>query len=205
MRDYTITKYKNAISELMNKASENNDGIVNRIDFNNLSRVNKITKAMPIYLEKLNIIEQVERNKYKFIKAPTVADIKKIGILQAMGNINYKENKLKNATQMSIETSVPNVNVITTDSDEFARQAMAYLESRGFKVTKEKLNIPIATYKSSIKALTANLHEEQLEKLFYALAKMERDHIYLAYRACESGKYKSPEQYLKDEYNDFTA
>lgn len=205
MRDYTITKYKNAISELMNRASENNDGIVNRIDFNNLSRVNKITKAMPIYLEKLNIIEQVERNKYKFIKAPTVADIKKIGILQAMGNINYKENKLKNAEQMSIETSVPNVNVITTDSDEFARQAMAYLESRGFKVTKDRLNLPIVTYKGSIKAITANAYECDLGTLVLKLAKMERDHIYLAYRACESGKYKSAEQYLKDEYNDFTA
>ena len=201
MRDYTITKYKNAISELMNKASENNDGIVNRIDFNNLSRVNKITKAMPIYLEKLNIIEQVERNKYKFIKAPTVADIKKIGILQAMGNINYKENKLKNATQMSIETSVPNVNVITTDSDEFARQAMAYLESRGFKVTKEKHNLPVVTYKGTITSVLTPLHHH----MFQTVGKMEIEHIRMAYRAGESGTYKSPEQYLKDEYNDFAS
>ena len=201
MREYTITKYKNAISELMNKASENNDGIVNRIDFNNLSRVNKITKAMPIYLEKLNIIEQVERNKYKFIKAPTVADIKKIGILQAMGNINYKENKLKNEKQMTIETSVPNVNVITTDSDEFARQAMAYLESRGFKVTKQKHNLPIVTYKRTITSALSTLEQN----ILHEVGKMEIEHIRMAYRAGESGTYKSPDQYLKDEYNDFTA
>ena len=98
-----------------------------------------------------------------------------------------------------------NINVITTDSDEFARQAMAYLESRGFKVTKDKLNIPIVIYKSSIQVLTPNVYEEQLGKLLYEIAKMERNHIYLAYRACESGKYNSPEQYLKDEYNDFTS
>ena len=201
MRDYTITKYKNAISELMNRASENNDGIVNRIDFNNLSRVNRITKAMPIYLEKLNIIEQVERNKYKFIKAPTVADIKKIGILQAMGNINYKENKLKNAAQMSIETSVPNVNVITTDSDEFARQAMAYLESRGFKVTKQKHNLPVVTFRRTITPLLSPLQQGNIQEI----AQMEFEHIRMAYRAGESGTYKSPDQYLKDEYNDFTS
>ena len=176
MRDYTITKYKNAISELMNRASENNDGIVNRIDFNNLSRVNRITKAMPIYLEKLNIIEQVERNKYKFIKAPTVADIKKIGILQAMGNINYKENKLKNAAQMSIETSVPNVNVITTDSDEFARQAMAYLESRGFKVTKQKHNLPVVTFRRTITPLLSPLQQGNIQEI----AQMEFEHIRMA-------------------------
>lgn len=98
-----------------------------------------------------------------------------------------------------------NINAITTDSDDFAAKMMAYLESRGFKVTKDRLNFPIDSYRGSIKALTANVYEEQLKTLVLKLAKMERDHIYMAYRACESGKYKSPEQYLKDEYNDFTS
>ena len=102
-----------------------------------------------------------------------------------------------------------NINVINTDSDEFARQAMAYLESKGFKVIKDKLNFPIKTYMGGIRALTGRnkIIDEigELDKVINQVAKMERDHIYMAYRACESGKYKSPEQYIKDEYNDFTA
>jgi hypothetical protein len=102
-----------------------------------------------------------------------------------------------------------NVNVITTDSDEFARQAMAYLESRGFKVTKEKLNFPITAYKGSIKALTANVYEVQFNKLVSKLAQSEIAHIRIAYRAGyeagQSGKYNTPEEYMKNEYNDFTS
>ena len=94
-----------------------------------------------------------------------------------------------------------NINAITTDSDEFARQAMAYLESRGFKVTKEKLNFPIATYINKCTSVLTPGERYMINKV----GKMEIDHILMAYRACESGKYKSPEQYLKDEYNDFTS
>ncbi len=93
------------------------------------------------------------------------------------------------------------VNAITTDSDEFARQAMAYLESRGFKVTKEKHNLPVVTYKGTITSVLTPLHHH----MFQTVGKMEIEHIRMAYRAAESGKYKSPEQYIKDEYNDFTA
>ena len=94
-----------------------------------------------------------------------------------------------------------NINVITTDSDEFARQAMAYLESRGFKVTKQKHNLPVVTFRRTITPLLSPLQQGNIQEI----AQMERDHIYMAYRAGESGTYKSPEQYLKDEYNDFTA
>ena len=98
-----------------------------------------------------------------------------------------------------------NVNVITTDSDEFARQAMAYLESKGFKVTKEKLNFPITAYKGSIKALTANVYESEFNWLVSKLAQSESDHIRIAYRAGQSGKYNTPEEYMKNEYNDFAS
>jgi TolA-binding protein len=98
-----------------------------------------------------------------------------------------------------------NVNVITTDSDEFARQAMAYLESRGFKVTKEKLTLPVVTYKGTFSSQLGirNIH------IVDVVSKMEIDHICKAYRAGyeagQSGKYKTAEQYLADEYNDFTS
>ena len=93
-----------------------------------------------------------------------------------------------------------NVNVITTDSDEFARQAMAYLESRGFKVTKEKLTLPVVTYKGTIaSAKSPNGHETQY------LGRMEIRHIMLAYEAGQIGKYKTPDEYMKNEYNDFTS
>ena len=94
-----------------------------------------------------------------------------------------------------------NVNVITTDSDEFARQAMAYLESRGFKVTKQKHNLPVATFRRTITPLLSPLQQGNIQEF----AQMEIEHIRMAYRAGESGTYKSPDQYLKDEYNDFTA
>ena len=94
-----------------------------------------------------------------------------------------------------------NVNAITTDSDEFAAQAMAYLESRGFKVTKAKHNLPVVTYKNTITSVLTPLHHH----MFKTVGQMEFEHIRMAYRACESGKYKSAEQYLKDEYNDFTS
>jgi hypothetical protein len=98
-----------------------------------------------------------------------------------------------------------NVNAITLDSDEFARQAMAYLESRGFKVTKEKLTVPIATYKGSIKALVANVYEGEFNKLVSKLSQSESDHIRFAYRSGQIGNYKTPEEYIKNEYKDFTS
>ena len=85
-----------------------------------------------------------------------------------------------------------NVNVITTDSDEFARQAMAYLESRGFKVTKEKLTLPVVTYVGTITSAQE-------------LGRMETKHIMMAYDAGRSCKYNTPEEYMKNEYNDFTS
>ena len=94
-----------------------------------------------------------------------------------------------------------NINVITTDSDEFARQAMAYLESRGFKVTKEKHNLPTVTYRRTITSALSTLDQN----ILHEVAQMEVEHIRMAYRAGESGTYKSPEQYLKDEYNDFAS
>jgi len=94
-----------------------------------------------------------------------------------------------------------NVNAITLDSDEFARQAMAYLESRGFKVTKEKLTLPIATYRVTIaSALTPNL-QQLIEKVGH----METKHIMIAYGVGQSGKYNTAEEYMKNEYNDFTS
>jgi len=92
-----------------------------------------------------------------------------------------------------------NVNVITTDSDEFARQAMAYLESRGFKVTKEKLTLPVVTYKGTYSHLSQSVHATK------ELGHMEIKHIMMAYDAGRSCKYNTPEEYMKNEYNDFTS
>jgi hypothetical protein len=94
-----------------------------------------------------------------------------------------------------------NVNAITLDSDEFARQAMRYLENRGFKVTKEKLTLPIATYRGTItSAMTPNL-QHLIEKVGH----METKHIMMAYDAGRSCKYNTPEEYMKNEYNDFAS
>ena len=92
-----------------------------------------------------------------------------------------------------------NVNVITTDSDEFARQAMAYLESKGFKVTKEKLTLPVVTYKGTYSHLSQSGHATK------ELGRMEIRHIMMAYEAGQIGKYKTPEEYMKNEYNDFAS
>ena len=101
-----------------------------------------------------------------------------------------------------------NVNVISTDSDEFARQAMAYLESRGFKVTKEKLTLPILAIRIGLE----NPHYDtrlDSEIFIKSIAESESTHICKAYRAGyeagQSEKYKTAEQYLADEYNDFTS
>ena len=94
-----------------------------------------------------------------------------------------------------------NVNVITTDSDEFARQAMAYLESRGFKVTKEKLTLPVVTYKGTITSVISPLVHHMTQEV----AKIEIKHIMMAYGVGQSGKYNTPEEYMKNEYNDFTS
>jgi hypothetical protein len=109
---------------------------------------------------------------------------------------------------MAIETSVQKVNE-HQESDDFAAKAMAYLESRGFKVTKEKLNFPITAYKGSIKALAASVYEGEFNKLVSKLAEMESDHIRIAYRAGyeagQSGRYLTADEYMKNEYNDFTS
>jgi hypothetical protein len=94
-----------------------------------------------------------------------------------------------------------NVNKITTDSDEFARQAMAYLESRGFKVTKEKLNLPVVTY---VGAITSE-QSPGAHKTSQEVAKIEIKHIMMAYDAGRSCKYNTPEEYMKNEYNDFAS
>lgn len=91
-----------------------------------------------------------------------------------------------------------NINVITTDSDEFARQAMAYLESRGFKVTKEKLNLPVVIYRGPNPSLPPSVRQATQE-----VGHLEIKHIMMAYGVGQSGKYNTPEEYMKHEYNDF--
>jgi hypothetical protein len=94
-----------------------------------------------------------------------------------------------------------NVNVINTDSDEFARQAMAYLESKGFKVTKEKLTLPVVTYVGTItSAQSPSGHKATQE-----VGKMEIKHIMMAYDAGRSCKYNTADEYMKNEYNDFAS
>ena len=203
MREYTINKYKKVIDIAMRKSLT--DGFITRSDFDALTKEYKMTHTIGTYLERLNVIKRIDVNKFHFIRPVTVPDIKEMGAMQMTANIRNRQKNRKNEKQMTIETSAPKVNVITTDSDEFARQAMAYLESRGFKVTKEKFIFPIQTYKSGIKALTSNVYDDKFSNLVNLIAKMEIEHIRMAYRAGESGTYKSPEQYLKDEYNDFAA
>ena len=101
-----------------------------------------------------------------------------------------------------------NVNVITTDSDEFARQAMAYLESKGFKVTKEKLSLPILAHRIGL----ANFRYDtrlDIEIFIKSLSESESTHICKAYRAGyeagQSGRYLTADEYMKNEYNDFTS
>jgi len=207
MKNTTIDRYRNAIIELIETKAE--FGYVSRDHFNDVTTRHKITRALPTYLQRVNVIEKAGKNRFKFIKAPTIGDIKSIGKIVFTDNAlnkrkNKPNNKQKNAEQMAIETPVQKVNEHQS-SDDFAAQAMAYLESRGFKVTKEKLTLPIATYKGSIKALVANVYEGEFNKLVSKLAQSESDHIRLAYRSGQSGKYNTPEEYMKNEYNDFTS
>jgi hypothetical protein len=97
-----------------------------------------------------------------------------------------------------------NVNAITLDSDEFARQAMAYLESKGFKVTKEKLSLPILAHRIGL----ANLrYDTRLDSEIFikSLAESEESHICKAYRAGygagQSGRYLTADEYIKNEYD----
>jgi hypothetical protein len=152
----------------------------------------------------VNVIEKAGKNRFKFIKSPTIGDIRSIGKIVFTDNAlnkrkNKPNNKSKNAEQMTMET--PKVNVITTDSDEFARQAMAYLESKGFKVTKEKLTLPVVTYKGTITSVISPLVHHMTQEV----GKMEIKHIMMAYDAGRSCKYNTPEEYMKNEYNDFTS
>jgi hypothetical protein len=204
MKNTTIDRYRNAIIELIETKAE--FGYVSRDHFNDVTKRHKITRALPTYLQRVNVIEKAGKNRFKFIKSPTVGDIKSIGKIVFTDNALNKRkgkqnNKLKNAEQMTIETSVPKVNVITTDSDEFARQAMAYLESKGFKVTKEKLNLPVVTY---VGAITSE-QSPGAHKTSQEVAKIEIKHIMMAYGVGQSGKYKTPEEYMKNEYNDFAS
>jgi len=199
MRDYTITKYKKVIDIAMQKSFK--DGFITRFDFDVLAEEHKMTHTIATYLQRMNIIQRIDANKFHFVRPVTVVDIKEMGAMQMSANIRNRQKRSQNTKQMTIETSVPKVNVITTDSDEFARQAMAYLESRGFKVTKEKLTIPIATYISTItSAMTPNL-QHLIEKVGH----METKHIMIAYDAGRSCKYNTPEEYMKNEYNDFAS
>jgi len=207
MKNSTIDRYRSAIIELIDTKAE--FGYVSRDHFNDVTIKHKITRALPTYLQRVNVIEKAGKNRFKFIKSPTIGDIKSIGKIVFTDNAlnkrkNKPNNKQKNAEQMAIETSVHKVNE-HQESDDFAAKAMAYLESRGFKVTKEKLTFPIATYKGSIKALVANVYEGEFYKLVSKLAQSESDHIRLAYRSGQSGKYNTPEEYMKNEYNDFTS
>jgi hypothetical protein len=204
MKNSTIDRYRNAIIELIDTKAE--FGYVSRDHFNDVTIKHKITRALPTYLQRVNVIEKAGKNRFKFIKSPTIGDIKSIGKIVFTDNAlnkrkNKPNNKQKNAEQMAIETSVPKVNVITTDSDEFARQAMAYLESRGFKVTKEKLTLPVVTYKGTITSVISPLVHHMTQEVGY----MEIKHIMMAYGVGQSGKYKTPEEYMKNEYNDFTS
>jgi hypothetical protein len=101
-----------------------------------------------------------------------------------------------------------NVNVITTDSDEFARQAMAYLESKGFKVTKEKLSLPILAHRIGLMNLRIDIHLDS-KTFINSIAQTEESHICKAYRAGyeagQSGRYLTAEEYMKNEYNDFAS
>ena len=97
-----------------------------------------------------------------------------------------------------------NVNVITTDSDEFARQAMAYLESKGFKVTKQKFDLPIVVHKHGL-MLSRYCTEKEAVDTKIGIAETEISHIKDAYKAGQRNLYSSADEYMKNEYNDFTA
>jgi hypothetical protein len=199
MRENTITKYKNVIDIAMHQSFR--VGFITRSDFDVLAEKHKMTHTIATYLQRMNIIQRIDANRFKFVRPVTVVDIKEMGAMQMSANIRNRQKRSQNTKQMTIETSVPKVNVITTDSDEFARQAMAYLESRGFKVTKEKLTLPIATYRGTItSAMTPNL-QHLIEKVGH----METKHIMMAYDAGRSCKYNTPEEYMKNEYNDFAS
>jgi len=202
MRDYTITKYKKVIDIAMQKSFK--DGFITRSDFDVLAEEHKMTHTIATYLQRMNIIQRIDANKFHFVRPVTVVDIKEMGAMQMSANIRNRQKRSQNTKQMTIETSVPKVNE-HQESDEFAAKMMAYLESKGFKVTKEKLNFPITSYKGSIKGLVANVYEGEFNKLVSKLSQSESDHIRLAYRSGQSGKYNTPEEYMKNEYNDFTS
>lgn len=194
MRTQTMDKYKSTIDALYHKLGQKT---FNKHTFDKYLENFKISRAMLNYLKDVDVISHKGRGEYKFARQITYADLQKISEIQK----NQELKRMQKPTQMTIETSVPKVDVINTDSDEFAAQAMAYLESRGFKVTKEKHNLPVVIYRSTIISALSPLQNHMIQQV----GKMEIEHIRMAYRAGESGTYKSPEQYLKDEYNDFTA
>ena len=109
MKNTTIDRYRNAIIELIESKAE--FGYVSRDDFNCVTTRHKITRALPTYLQRVNVIEKAGKNRFKFIKSPTVGDIKSIGKIVFTDNAlnkrkNKPNNKQKNAEQMAIETPV---------------------------------------------------------------------------------------------------
>ena len=203
MKNSTIDRYRNAIIELIDTKAE--FGYVSRDHFNDVTIKHKITRALPTYLQRVNVIEKAGKNRFKFIKSPTIGDIKSIGKIVFTDNAlnkrkNKPNNKQKNAEQMAIETSVHKVNE-HQESDEFARQAMAYLESRGFKVTKEKLSLPVVIYRGTNPSVLSPIGYKERQEVGH----MEIKHIMMAYGVGQSNKYNTAEEYMKNEYNDFTS
>jgi hypothetical protein len=198
MRDYTITKYKKVIDIAMQKSFK--DGFITRSDFDVLAEEHKMTHTIATYLQRMNIIQRIDANKFHFVRPVTVVDIKEMGAMQMSANIRNRQKRSQNTKQMAIETSVQKVNE-HQESDEFAAKMMAYLESKGFKVTKEKLNLPVVTY---VGAITSE-QSPGAHKTSQEVAKIEIKHIMMAYEAGQIGKYKTPEEYMKNEYNDFTS
>jgi hypothetical protein len=210
MRDYTITKYKKVIDIAMQKSFK--DGFITRSDFDVLAEEHKMTHTIATYLQRMNIIQRIDANKFHFVRPVTVVDIKEMGAMQMSANIRNRQKRSQNTKQMTIETSVTKVNE-HQESDEFAAKMMAYLESRGFKVTKDRLDFPINTYKGSIRSLSGRpkIADEidELDRVIIRMKKSESDHIRLAYRAGygagQSGRYLTADEYMKNEYNDFAS
>jgi hypothetical protein len=198
MRDYTITKYKKVIDIAMQKSFK--DGFITRSDFDVLAEEHKMTHTIATYLQRMNIIQRIDANKFHFVRPVTVVDIKEMGAMQMSANIRNRQKRSQNTKQMTIETSVPKVNE-HQESDEFAAKMMAYLESKGYKVTKEKLTLPVSIYKGTITSVISPLVHHMTQEV----GKMEIDHIKIAYRAGQSNKYNTAEEYIKNEYYDFTS
>lgn len=87
------------------------------------------------------------------------------------------------------------------ESDDFAAKAMEYLEKRGFKVTKDKFDLPVVTNaKHNLSPSEYYVRRDMIKEI----AENEIRHIRDAFIEGQEGRYKNVDEFMKHKYNDIT-